>query len=73
MAKSLDHRLGEQIASYADLNVDLPDYVKAVSSRIKSVGTLHGPTTHTERMNQSKRGAHNPGPGKANKKFGRDK
>lgn len=73
MAKSLDHRLAEQIASYSDLDVDLPDYVKSIQQRISSVGRLDRGVSHTQSMLQSKRGHENPGPGKSVKTFGRKK
>lgn len=69
MAKTLYHRLADQIGSYAD-DV-LPDFVKSMRDKVGDMVPDGGaPQTHQQRMAQSDRGHNNPGPGKANRKYG---
>lgn len=69
--KTLYHRLADQIGSFAQ--EDLPSFVSAVADRVNSAvkPIAEAPQTHLSRMAQSARGHQNPGPGKAQKMYGK--
>jgi len=62
MAKTLYHRLAEQISAYA--KEVQPDFVQEIAARIGDLDTVKAPQTHMQRMAQSDRGHQNPGTGK---------
>jgi hypothetical protein len=71
MAKTLYHRLAEQITAFS--TEAAPPFVNDVFDRLQQAGepTNGAPQTHVQRMAQSDRGHANPGPGKAKRMYGK--
>ena len=66
---TLYHRVAGQIGDFGKPVTSAFDHLNKLMERTEELTAPTAPTTMATRKLQSKRGAHNPGPGKANKPY----